>query len=739
MRGSPLLSALLLVLAGATLAQARLVINEVMPGGAEFIELHNTGADPIDLEGHHLVGTARYTFGRGQVISPGGFLVLSVQGQRALQLAYGSSVESAGELSGRPSRAGSLRLFDRAGKLLDSARYRQGRPGNSAQRVDPSTEYRGPLNWRDAEPSPGRANAVVESFSGLGLDDLTYPRDYVSPKEGVPITARLFFDPKEEVRVVVEWKTRTAEGEVELRPSETRTRGWIRMSGEIPAAPDQSLVSFTVRALSGTRVTRISEDPLRGGPLRYFVFGGGIELTKFPLYCLELPTQEHTRLLERPERHRFPASFVAVRPGGVADIRSNVKIQVRGGSWTRNWLKRAWVLTFPKSQRFEGQRQINLRSGWHDPTMLRDLMGFEAFRRAGVPSPQARWVRVHINGRFCGVFTEVEMIDGRFLQRNGMAGGDLYQARPAQRNSRKFEKADGRAYDTLASYRVNWNKVTRRDEGYQPLRDFIEGYHACSGDELEAFFRQELDVERYVSYLAVTTFISHWDSLIKNFYWVHDTEQSGKWIVIPWDLDRTWGDHFKGEGSNADPVLLGTKAYMIAGNRKWWNRLRDRFLSLPVFKDMLYNRLVELSQGALESTRLIHEMRNRFALGKGILLLDREEWGFYERHKSSDGVDVYTRGEVSEAEFKHGMDVLVRYTALRSGFLRRSVRTYFSGRPRGVRRESSVSPSATDKEFEGAGAEAEEAGERDRGILIVLALALFCYVALGKARQGSFP
>lgn len=718
------------------LASARVVISEVMVHGAEFVELHNVGSDPVELRGYHLTGDVRFAFAHSTTLAPDGYLVLSVQGERSLREAYGD-VTSAGELSGRPSRKGELRLFDHAGQLLDSLRYRApATPNLSLQRIDPTSAYKGPLNWAPAQPSPGRENSAQGSLPVPAVDELSYPGGSLSPDQRGRISLRLFSPASEAVEVWADWRTRAKQGSVQLQPAGERGAGWSRLAASLPPFPNQSLVSFGLRVVKGGESKQLEDESVSREPLHFFVFDGRIDTSEFPLYCFELPPQEHTRLLERPERSRFPTSFVAIHRGGISAIQSGVKLQVRGGSWTRNWLKRAWVMTMPGSARYQGQRQLNLRSGWHDPTMLRDLMGFEAYRRAGVPSPRARWVRVHINGEFCGLFTEVEMIDARFLDRNGLSGGALYQARPPQRNSAK-EKADGRAYETMAGYQVHWNKVTRPKQSYQDLRDFIEGYTSRSGEELEAYFRRELDVERYVSYLAVTVFISHWDSLIKNYYWVRDQEGTGKWTVIPWDLDRTWGDHFEGDGANSDPILLGTEARMIAGNRKWWNRLRDKFLSVPSFCDMLHNRIEALMRGPLESGRLINEMRRRTKAGHELLRLDRGAWGFYEREKRKEG-DIYSKGAVSEAAFASGLEILERYTQMRSGYLRSSLRGYFASRPRSARLYAGTTVKTAAPEPEAESKDVQTPGDRDRSLLLWLSLALFGYVALGFARHRDF-
>ncbi|HBP21998.1 MAG TPA: hypothetical protein DEA08_29965 [Planctomycetes bacterium] len=729
---SRILFALVLVWICAAPASATgIVISEVMPEGAEFLELLNPGGESVDLSGYHLAGDVRFTFPVRSALAPGERILISSHKITALREAYGAALgRLLGELEGRLRREGGvLRLFDAQGVLVDALRYGEASAGRSWQRIDPTTAYRGPLNWKLAPPTPAHP-APPAALPALLLDQ---PRWRPTGVAGAPVPVKVrVFSPATEVRLSVRWQTRRGSGEAPLEKV-AEGEGWTSWEGAIPAQPDQTLVSFSFRAVAGEAVAELVEDPLEGIPLRYFVFEGKVDPAQMPLYCLELPEASYQQLLERPERTRFRACFVAVRPGGVAEIHSGVKLQVRGGDWTREWLKRAWVVHFRASDPFEDQISLNLRSGWHDPTMLRDLLGFDAYQRVGVKSPSARWVRVHVNGRFCGLFTEVEMIDARFLERVGLAGAVLYQARPPQKNSSE-EKADGRTYPLPQRYAVHWRKVTHEGEPYDDLREFIEGYSGCdTPSELEAFFEQNLEVDRYLDYLAVTVFIEHWDSLIKNYYWCLDREGTGKWSVIPWDLDRTWGDHFEQMGYNSDPILHGTKAEQIGGNRNWWNRLRDRFLSVPRYRDRLHTRLSELLRAELEPSRLINDMRHRVKAAEEVLLLDREEWGGYERERR-DGEDVYLRGKFSPSKLAHGLEVLERFTRLRASFIQNSVRSYYrdnpQARPRRPRRAASpaVNRDATEEESVGGG------GPPLR-LLWLTGISLLIYVAAGGTRE----
>src|SRR6185436_5426818 len=103
---------------------------------------------------------------------------------------------------------------------------------------------------------------------------------------------------------------------------------------------------------------------------------------------------------------------------------------------------------------------------------------------------------------------------------------------------------------------------------------------------------ERVDLDEYISFLAVTALIQNWDTFNKNHFLACDIRNSKKWWVIPWDLDRTLGDHWNGEfGYSQLPSMLGTR--QLPGTTGW-NRLQDRFFSEPSLRARFVNRLAEL-------------------------------------------------------------------------------------------------------------------------------------------------
>jgi hypothetical protein len=83
---------------------------------------------------------------------------------------------------------------------------------------------------------------------------------------------------------------------------------------------------------------------------------------------------------------------------------------------------------FNKARSFHGIKKIFLNNGWGDPTLIRDMVGYELFRKMGVPAPRAMIVDLWVNDVRLGVYTMAEVVDTSFLARNfGDSSGNLYK------------------------------------------------------------------------------------------------------------------------------------------------------------------------------------------------------------------------------------------------------------------------------------------------------------------------
>jgi len=164
----------------APATEARVVINEIFyraPDGIEdleFIELHNTDEEEVDISGWSFTKGIKFKFSADTVIKANGFVVLCRNRERFKEY-YDAPV--AGTFDSKLSNSGErIELSDARGRLVDRVKYKDAAPwplsaaglSASLERICPEAGGDNPANWAASPLSedrikpggtPGKANA----------------------------------------------------------------------------------------------------------------------------------------------------------------------------------------------------------------------------------------------------------------------------------------------------------------------------------------------------------------------------------------------------------------------------------------------------------------------------------------------------------------------------------------------------------------------------------------------------
>jgi spore coat protein H len=389
-----------------------------------------------------------------------------------------------------------------------------------------------------------------------------------------------------------------------------------------------------------------------------FAISGEVR-SQLPIYTIEMAAEALAALEENPFGQELqPAVFTHE---GVSY--SGVKIRHRG-AWARTWPKKPLKIFLTEENSFEGQTRLNLNSSFRDPSFIREPLAYFIYERCGAPAPRSRLVRVHLNGHFRGLYVQVEQPDKAFANRLDLKGAVILKA------SSRMKQADQRALPSPSAYRVHYEQETQKKDvdGYAMLQAFCE--ELAGAKDALAFFEQRVDLEKYVNYLAATILCQNWDGFSKNHFLVYDRKGSGKWFVVPWDLDRSLGDHWDWSFGRADlPIELGTRAVPgVTG----WNRLQDRFFSHPELRRRLAVRLHELLETEFTPEKLGPVIDQMQAAIESEAALDYKRWP--NRAGSpwyrNDGVPVRT-----------SIETVTRFVQKRQVFVRAELTRLTGGQP----------------------------------------------------------
>ena len=184
-------------------------------------------------------------------------------------------------------------------------------------------------------------------------------------------------------------------------------------------------------------------------------------------------------------------------------------------------------------QNFFGVKDITVSNSAGDVLRFRTHLIYDLFEAAGYPAPRSTVAYVSINGQFLGVSVNVEPIKKPFLMRCfGNDEGSLYE---------------GEKYADFLPNRLNRfeSKTTHTDRTKDPIKELARVLE-MPDDQLVDELSQVLDIERYLTFLAVNYIGNNSDSYNdaqNNFYVYFDPDDGNKATLIPWGADKAFGDY----------------------------------------------------------------------------------------------------------------------------------------------------------------------------------------------------
>lgn len=247
----------------------------------------------------------------------------------------------------------------------------------------------------------------------------------------------------------------------------------------------------------------------------------------------------------------------------------------RHGQSTGGFPKKSYDFDFNKGDRFrykvgEGRvKDINMLTNWADKSKTRNTLGYEIMRNAGHPAHYAFAVRIQQNAAFFSTADMVEDGDDRYLERVGLDGeGALYKM-----------------YNRLDSASSGINKKTRKNENNSDLQALVTGL-GLSGDAKLRYGYDHMNIPGTINYLAALDMTNNRDHGHKNYYVYRDTNGTGEWRPLVWDIDLCLGRNWVSGPAYFDDTF--TNNNLRAGPS---NRMKTFIFGDPTLNQMYLRRM----------------------------------------------------------------------------------------------------------------------------------------------------
>ena len=236
---------------------------------------------------------------------------------------------------------------------------------------------------------------------------------------------------------------------------------------------------------------------------------------------------------------------------------------------------------------FRGLKKLNFHNNYRDPTLMRERLAYDIFAQMGVPASRATHVDLWVNDTHLGVYTQVEQVDKTFLRRNfGRDDGNLYKPIPpgsyldwteedlkkqraemgttgspdtadinigggnlseiqqaftaAESGGEEGGHSAGRQFDYIDYMKL---KTNEKKADHSNLLRFIDILNNEPGETFPEEIEKVLDVDEALRFLAVETMLVCLDSYLGRGLNYYLYEIDGKFVVIPWDLNESFGTY----------------------------------------------------------------------------------------------------------------------------------------------------------------------------------------------------
>ncbi|MGD2199094.1 CotH kinase family protein [Lysinibacillus fusiformis] len=199
---------------------------------------------------------------------------------------------------------------------------------------------------------------------------------------------------------------------------------------------------------------------------------------------------------------------------------------------------------YDDTQSLYGLKKLNLNNNYSDSTLMREYVSYELMEQMGLPTPAHSYMYVTVNGEERGLFLGVEAVDETFLANNyGSNNGFLFKP-DGTGSDLKYISDDMTDYTGIG---LKTNKNNMDQSKFVEMLDAIN-----NGGDIEKY----LDVDEMLRYFAVNTALVNLDSYqgnMKHNYYLY--EQNGKFSIIPWDYNMSFG----GFGAGGGGMGMGTE------------------------------------------------------------------------------------------------------------------------------------------------------------------------------------
>jgi hypothetical protein len=274
-------------------------------------------------------------------------------------------------------------------------------------------------------------------------------------------------------------------------------------------------------------------------------------------------------------------------------------------------------------EHFHQLDKISLGNNWSDPSYMRERLAARAYEALQVPVARTSYAAVQVDDMYLGLYTMVQPIDKKFLKAHygsaaGMDDGNLYKCSRTEANHCRLQWRGPNKSDYISTDEcpVGYDECglllkTNEDDpllnDYSDLINFLDVVNNSSDPEFATQIEEVFEVDSFLRMAAVTIGLSSFDSYFgmgNNFY-LYRRPDTGRFEMIPWDFNMTYGNFSCGHPQEPDPAIPNADMTQAAVDGSFCGSYEDdyplaeRIFAVPEYLAAYQGYLRELAEGTL--------------------------------------------------------------------------------------------------------------------------------------------
>jgi len=183
---------------------------------------------------------------------------------------------------------------------------------------------------------------------------------------------------------------------------------------------------------------------------------------------------------------------------------------------------------YVKGQSFAGIKRLTLNNNLQDKSQIRQYLSYKWFRRAGIAAPRCNFARVYVNGKYLGIYSNVEPVRKSLLRDQlGSDKGTLYEGTATDFVSGDIERLE--------------TKTNKKSDTRAELKKLVAILDSTSVDRADKLAKH-VDIDEFLKFWTAEVMLGHWDGYAgnRNNYFVYWHPDRSRFVFLPWGTDGSF-------------------------------------------------------------------------------------------------------------------------------------------------------------------------------------------------------